>query len=302
MNLELTGQETLLSLGILTTALITFIFVVRYVLKYQSQNTTKEKIDRFINLASRVKHPEVDAFLLTSYFKKLGLFVAILFSIIAMSWTTYSPTVYVLEAIPWDGDTEVIPPLTYPKPKPPPPPPPPEIVEVEDIPEEDEVDFLDNDITEDDVMDEPEPVAEKPKAAPPPPPAPVIVEPDIEEIFARAEVMPRFPGCDAAGPDEKTVENCTAQGMLSFIYKHLKYPAIARENGVEGTVVLRFVVDQNGDLTNIEILRDIGAGCGKEAARVIESMSQIKGKWTPGKQRGKQVKVMYTLPVKYRLH
>lgn len=85
--------------------------------------------------------------------------------------------------------------------------------------------------------------------------------------------------------------------MLQFIYSNIKYPAIARENGVEGTVYVKFVVEKDGKITNAEIVRDIGAGCGQEALRVVGLMPE----WEPGKQRGRPVRVQFNLPVKYKL-
>jgi protein TonB len=89
--------------------------------------------------------------------------------------------------------------------------------------------------------------------------------------------------------------------MLEFIYKNIKYPAIARENGVEGTVVVQFVVEKDGSIANAKVVRDIGAQCGQEAMRVVQMMNQKGLKWTPGKQRGRPVKVQFNLPVKFRL-
>ena len=88
---------------------------------------------------------------------------------------------------------------------------------------------------------------------------------------------------------------------MEFIYKNIKYPPIARENGVEGTVVIRFVVDKDGSVDEPKILRDIGAQCGAEALRVVNMMNNMPQKWIPGKQRGKPVKVYFNLPVKFRL-
>ena len=89
--------------------------------------------------------------------------------------------------------------------------------------------------------------------------------------------------------------------MLQYIYKHLKYPAIARENGVEGMAVLQFVVSESGAVTDIQVKRDPGAGCGDAAQKVVQGMNNLPQKWTPGKQRGRPVKVLYTLPVKFKL-
>jgi TonB family protein len=87
------------------------------------------------------------------------------------------------------------------------------------------------------------------------------------------------------------------QAMMQFISDNLKYPALARENAIQGMVALTFVVDKDGSVTNINILRDIGGGCGKEAMRVVQAMP----KWTPGQANGQPVKVRYTLPIRYKL-
>ncbi len=130
--------------------------------------------------------------------------------------------------------------------------------------------------------------------APPPPPLP-----EVEEIFTVEEEMPCFPGCEDRPKAE--LRACANQKMLQFIYKNIKYPAIARENGVEGTVVIRFYVDKDGSIKEPQILKDIGAGTGAEAMRVVKMMNSMGEKWTPGKQRGKTVKVYFNLPVKFRL-
>ncbi|MBN8683567.1 MAG: energy transducer TonB [Chitinophagales bacterium] len=112
---------------------------------------------------------------------------------------------------------------------------------------------------------------------PPPPPG------EGEEILNLAEQRPSFPGGEAA--------------MLQFLDENLKYPALAKENGIQGRVIVRFVVEKDGSLSNTEILRDIGGGCGKEALRLLASMPR----WQPGKQRGRAVRVRYTLPLSFRL-
>ena len=113
--------------------------------------------------------------------------------------------------------------------------------------------------------------------------------------------MPRFPGCEDAGGTDKEKEECAKEKMLQYIYKNLKYPAIARENGVEGMAVLQFVVKEDGSVSDINIVRDPGAGCGDAAHKVVTGMNNLPQKWTPGKQRGRPVKVLYTLPVRFRL-
>lgn len=118
----------------------------------------------------------------------------------------------------------------------------------------------------------------------PPPVVEVEVEEKPEEVFKVVEQKPEFPDGEAA--------------MLKFIYDNIKYPAIARENGVEGMVVVSFVVEKDGSISDAKIARDIGAGCGQEAVRVVNMMP----KWNPGKQRGRPVRVQFNLPVKFKLN
>ena len=89
--------------------------------------------------------------------------------------------------------------------------------------------------------------------------------------------------------------------MLEFIYGNIKYPAIARENGVEGMVVVTFVVEKDGTVTDARVVRDIGAQCGQEALRVVNLMNEKSVKWVPGKQRGRAVRVQFNLPVRFKL-
>jgi len=104
-----------------------------------------------------------------------------------------------------------------------------------------------------------------------------------EEVFVIVEDMPEFPGGE--------------QAMVDFIYDNLNYPTVAQKNGIEGLVVVSFIVNKDGSLSDIEVRRDIGGGCGQEAERVIRSMPS----WEPGKQRGKPVKVSYNMPVHFDL-
>ncbi len=81
------------------------------------------------------------------------------------------------------------------------------------------------------------------------------------------------------------------------MYDNIRYPEMARQNGIEGTVYLKFVVEKDGSISNPQVIRNIGGGCGAEALRVVGKMP----KWTPGKQRGRVVRVLFTLPVKFSL-
>jgi len=103
------------------------------------------------------------------------------------------------------------------------------------------------------------------------------------KVFDMVEVQPSFPG----GQGE----------MMSWISSHLKYPAIAAENGIEGKVIVQFVVGKNGAIRDATIARALNPSCDKEALRVVNAMPR----WLPGKQNGKEVSVKFTLPITFKL-
>ena len=111
------------------------------------------------------------------------------------------------------------------------------------------------------------------------------VPPAVEEtkIFEVVEQMPQFKGGDAA--------------LMEYLQKNIKYPVIAEENGIQGRVVCTFVVERDGSITDIKVVRSVDPSLDKEAVRVIKSMP----KWNPGKQNGSAVRVKFTLPVTFRL-
>ena len=129
--------------------------------------------------------------------------------------------------------------------------------------------------------------------------APVIEEPT--EILSFADQMPRFPGCEEMLVTDKEKYECSKDQLLQYIYKNLKYPAMARENQVEGTVVVQFVVDLDGQISDVKLARDIGAGCGRAALETVNKMNTDALVWLPGKQKGRPVRVRYTLPIRYKL-
>ncbi len=110
-------------------------------------------------------------------------------------------------------------------------------------------------------------------------------EPKFEklEIFAVAESMPSFPGGMGA--------------LMQYLAENIGYPSLAKKSGIQGRVFVNFVVEPDGSITNVKVLRGIGGGCDEEAVRVVEKMP----KWSPGKQKGKPVRVSYNLPVKFTL-
>ena len=115
--------------------------------------------------------------------------------------------------------------------------------------------------------------------------APEVVEEEVveQEIFQIVEEMPAFPGGE--------------QKLMEYVAKNIKYPQIARETGIQGRVFVGFVVEPDGSISNVKLLRGIGGGCDEEAMRVIKSLP----KWKPGKQRGKAVRVSYQIPVFFKL-
>jgi len=291
------------ALGLYILGIVALVFALiygfRYVLKQRFGQDFKEKYAAGFSspLIGRAKYPDVDTFSNTGVFFRFGLAVALAVVLLAMSWTQYDTVVYIPDdAMELDEDIEIEPPRTAEPPPPPPPPPPPVIEEVpeEEIFEEEDVEFMDQTVEEETVIEE-----ELYVEAPPPPPPPP--EPEIEEIFKVVEQMPRFPGCDDAGGSNEEKYACAQKKLLEYVYKNVKYPAIARENGIQGGVVVQFVVEKDGSISDIRIARDIGAGCGEEALRVVQSMNNMPQKWTPGKQRGKSVRVQFTLPIKFKL-
>ncbi len=108
-------------------------------------------------------------------------------------------------------------------------------------------------------------------------------EPEEQTIFQVVEVMPEFPGGMAE--------------CLKYLGKNIKYPTIAQENGVQGRVIVQFVVNQDGSIVDPVVVRSVDPYLDKEALRVIMTMP----KWKPGMQRGKAVRVKYTVPVTFKL-
>lgn len=102
-------------------------------------------------------------------------------------------------------------------------------------------------------------------------------------VFVISDEMPQFPGGEAA--------------MMQYLAKNIEFPALARRNGIEGMVVLQFIVNQYGDISNITVLKGLGAGTEAEAIRVLKKMPQ----WKPGKNNGIPVNVRFTLPIRFSL-
>jgi periplasmic protein TonB len=110
-----------------------------------------------------------------------------------------------------------------------------------------------------------------------------VVEPETVVEMFDVNKPPTFPGGE--------------QELLKFLAENIKYPALAREANIQGNVAISFVIGKDGAINDVQLLRDIGGGCGKEAIRVVKTMPN----WSPGEANGHKVKVRFTLPVRFRL-
>jgi protein TonB len=138
-------------------------------------------------------------------------------------------------------------------------------------------------------------------APPPPPPEPVERQEGADGVFVVVEEMPRFPGCEAIEGSDHEKKTCADGKLMEFIVRNIKYPQEARKAGIEGRCILSFIVGKDGMVSDIKLLRDIGGGCGAESLRVLELINTQELRWKPGVQRGKEVKVKYTIPVQFKL-
>jgi len=143
----------------------------------------------------------------------------------------------------------------------------------------------------------PEPIYHEPVKAEKPP---LIVEPvstpepPLSPVLM-AQHMPIFGDCDLE--EEQANRECSNKQLIEYVYDKVRYPNSARLAGAEGSVVARFIIDVDGKITEIKILREFGFGSAKEVKRILENMPD----WKPGKQNGRRVPVIMTLPVKFTL-
>lgn len=220
------------------------------------------------------KSPKADLESKKIIFTQIGLIIALAAILLAFEWKSYDKTVEgfgerIVEEVP-----EEIIPITEQKVKPPPPPPPKKVVVINVV--EDDVE-VDDDLMIDVEADDNTEIEEY---------VPIEIEEEVVEeapIFTVVESMPEFRG----GMEE----------LYTYLGNNIKYPVMAKESGIQGKVYVTFVVEKDGSITDVRVLRGIGGGCDEEAVRVVESMPN----WTPGKQRGKPVRVQYNLPVRFTL-
>ena len=206
----------------------------------------------------------------------MGLVVALAFMFVSFEWTQHDVRVAALSS---DDEsifvTELVP-ITFPEEKlEPPPPPETKVTELFEI-VENNMEVTDNVSTVSEDMDATHKIVWIP---------PVVETEVVDEdvIVDVAEIMPEFPGGTAA--------------LMKYLGTNIKYPTISQEMGSAGRVIVQFVVDKDGSISNPEVVRGVDAYLDKEAIRVISGMP----KWKPGVQNGKKVRVKYTVPVVFRL-
>lgn len=218
------------------------------------------------------KNPEIALAKKAGLFLNIGFVISILFVIVAFEWKTYNDADLLELGQVNDYFVEI---TDIPITRQPPPPAPKikqveiiEVPDVEEIKEEIAVD-LDVEMTEETVIEEI--VFEEP-----------VEEEEVEEVFTLVEEYPSFEGGDLA--------------FIKYIQRNLIYPEKARRMGLEGRVFVQFIVEKDGSLTNVIVLRGISGGCNEEAIRVMQNSPN----WLAGKQRGRSVRVQMVVPIVFK--
>jgi len=238
---------------------------IRYFLDRNNVDQIIEK-NKEINSVFIKKYNEANLEFYRGVFLRVGFVVSLGIALLAFTWTTYDRGTANLGNLAIPDDIEIEPPQTKQEKPPPPPPPPPKLEIVEDEEEIEEPEIKDMDVDEETAIE-------------------AIIEDeeiDEDEIFLIVEDSPEFPGGDAA--------------LLKYL-ANTRYPPIARENGIEGTVWVKFVVDKSGTVTNVSILRGVDPLLDQAAISRVKSMPA----WAPGRQRGKPVRVQFQVKIGFRL-
>lgn len=206
----------------------------------------------------------------------MGFVLVLSICFVALEWTEREVTKYDVIDEEWAFEEELDIQQTSQDITPPPPPPAP-VAEVEVL------NVVENDVETQTIEISSEETNEEVVIAPP---VEEVKEEEEDEqvVFVVVETMPEFPG--------------GTQALFKYLSENVKYPVIAQENGIQGRVICQFTVNKDGSIVDVEVVRSGGdASLDKEAVRVIKSMP----KWSPGKQRGKAVRVKYTVPVNFKL-
>jgi len=231
------------------------------------------------------KNPHADLTKNSSLYFAVGLAVVLFISWQAIEWKTYDKSGYGYEALNVDDDDDEEVPITEQlktPPPPPPPPPAPEVLEVVEDEEEVEETIIESTETDQEEIVEVEDVE---------------VEDDFDDVdvpFAVIEDVPIYPGCEKVAKSERRA--CFQEQINKHIRKNFRYPEIAQEMGIQGRVYVNFVIAKDGSITNVR-MRGPDKNLEKEAARIISKLPSM----TPGKQRGRPVRVPFSIPITFRL-
>lgn len=223
------------------------------------------------------KNPKADLENRRGLYLEIGLVVILVAALVAFNVKSYDKEEKEqIERVATDEQEEIIIQTQQEELPPPPPPEQPEVTtEFEVV--EDEAEIKNELVVNAEVTDDTKNIAI----------TPVKIEEEEEEedvqIFTVVENDPEFPG--------------GMEALYKYLRDNIKYPQLARDNNITGKVYVTFVVERDGSIANPRVLKDIGGGCGAEAIRVVKSMP----KWSPGKQRGKAVRVQFNLPVSFNL-
>eukprot|EP00035_Acanthoeca_spectabilis_P028115 m.469247 g.469247 ORF g.469247 m.469247 type:complete len:235 (+) comp28318_c0_seq1:171-875(+) len=229
------------------------------------------------------KNPKADLTKNSSLYFVIGLFAVMLLTYVAFEWKTYDEVNDYDISMNVDDllDEEV--PMTEQIKTPPPPPPPaaPEIIEVVEDEEEVEETVIESTETsqEEEIVEVEDVVVDE-------------VEEDVDVPFAVIEDVPIFPGCE----NESDKRACFNSMIQKHIGKNFRYPEIAQEMGVQGRVSVMFVIQKDGSIGNIR-MRGPDKNLEAEAARIIGKLPKM----TPGKQRGRAVRVPFSIPINFKL-
>ena len=229
------------------------------------------------------KNPKADLTKNSSLYFAIGLASVLLFSWVAIEWKTYEKSAFDYEALNVDDEDDDEVPITEQIKTPPPPPPPPPAPEVIEIVEDEE--DIEETVIESTETDQEEIVEI------------VDVVDDFEDVdvpFAVIEDVPLFPGCEKVAKSDR--RKCFQEQINKHIRKNFRYPEIAQEMGIQGRVYVNFIISKDGSITNIR-MRGPDKNLEKEAKRIISKLPKM----TPGKQRGRPVRVPFSIPISFRL-
>ncbi len=228
------------------------------------------------------KSPKSDLTKNTKLYFAIGLCLMVFVSWRLIEWKTYDKTAIDIGTLNIQDDDDEEVPLTeqLKTPPPPPPPPAPEIIEVvEDEEEVEETVIESTETTQEEVIEDVEVLEE---------------DLDADVPFAIIEDVPLFPGCENVKKSER--RKCFQDKIQRHIAKNFRYPEIAQEMGIQGRVHVQFIISKDGSITGIQS-RGPDKNLEKEANRIISKLPKM----IPGKQRGRAVRVPFSIPINFRL-